>query len=370
MAQGVAVLGRGESLQVYRDYSHLIDKVYIVNNFNSDLWDVGAAHFKGKEIIHVASRKGPNALSRKNYIRFKIRRVQSNAFKTRLIDNIESFSVRPETMPASMRQRGYEPYGWDNIVDGRTAKRKSPNLRCWPTTGLLAIDLALVENRPEKIYLFGFDMYEKPYLNGKVKVQDDAKQKMMFWHIHSLVSEFKGTQFYCGSSVDVPSGNWHNVKRDESKWIKIPLMDILAKQIYKEKFNRMDIVVRYLAIEDHFGCNNIGWKIYKKMQTIRMNENPKGAQELIGIFIDLINSVREKGYLYNKPIRVKDDLMVVNGAHRLATALYFKVDEVLVWKDDSTKKKPVFNIKWFRKNRFKPRYIEAIEKKAKELCLV
>ena len=147
MASGIAVLGRGQSLQVYRDYSNLVSKVYIVNNFNTDLWDVGASHFKGKEIIHVTSRKGPNALSRKNYLRFKIRRVQSNAFQSRLIDNAKSFSVRPQTMPDSMRQRGYEPYGWENILAARVSKRKSPNLRAWPTTGLLAIDLALVDTK-------------------------------------------------------------------------------------------------------------------------------------------------------------------------------------------------------------------------------
>ena len=366
----VAVLGRGQSLQVYRDYSNLVSKVYIVNNFNTDLWDVGASHFKGKEIIHVTSRKGPNALSRKNYLRFKIRRVQSNAFQSRLIDNAKSFSVRPQTMPDSMRQRGYEPYGWENILAARVSKRKSPNLRAWPTTGLLAIDLALVENHPCNLYLFGFDMYDAPYFCGKIKEQDGFKKKMMSVHLQKLVHEFSDTTFYCGSDVSLPSMNWHTVGRDESKWFKVPTKDFLAKQIYKDKFNRMDVVARYLAIEDHFGKNNIGWKIYKKMQTIRMNENPKGARERIGMFIDLINSVKENGYLYNKPIRAKDDFMLVNGAHRLAAALYFGVEEVLVWKDDSTKKKPVFNLKWFRKNRFKPRYIDAIEQKAKELCLV
>jgi hypothetical protein len=106
------------------------------------------------------------------------------------------------------------------------------------------------------------------------------------------------------------------------------------------------------------------------MQTIRMNENPKGADERIGLFIDLINSVKENGYAYTKPIRVRDNLMLVNGAHRLAVALYFDVKDILVWKDLTTRKKPVFNIKWFRKHGFKKRYIAAIEQKAKELCLI
>ncbi len=348
----IVVLGRGESLQNYRDYSHLFKKVYIVNDFNREIDEIGFGHFKNKEIVHVASRNG-KPLSKKNYHRLKIKKVQTNAFKHHLIKT--KFPIPTKTMPESMKTRGYEPYGWDKILNGETGKRKSPNKRCWPTTGLLAIDLALIENHPRELYLFGFDFYEKPYMCGqKITPKSDAKLTMMKQHLNKLDSEFD-TIIH------------HKPPRVKENWEMVDTVPFIKRQQRYSKFNRMDIIARYLAIENHFGKNNFGWDLYRKMQTIRMKDNPKGAKVRKKAFIELIESVKNNGYQYNKPIRVKPSMSLVNGSHRLATALYFNVDKVLTWKDRQTKKKTVFNIKWFKTNGFKTHYIAAISKKAKEL---
>lgn len=349
----IAVLGRGQSLQNYRDYSHMFKKVYIVNNFNKEIDDIGFGHFKNKEIVHVASRKGPTMLSQKNYHRLKIKKVQTNAFKHHLVKS--KFPIPFKTMPESMKTRGYEPFGWENILNGKTGKRNSPNKRCWPTTGILAIDLALVENNPKELYLFGFDFYESPYLCGqKITPKSDSKIAMMKRHLNKLDSEFD-TIIH------------HKPPRIEENWEMVDLKPFIKKQVKYSKFNRMDIIARYLAIENYYGKNDFGWAIYHKMQTIRMKDNPKGAKQRGKAFTKLIESVKDNGYLYNKPIRVKPSLSLVNGSHRLATALYFGVEKVLVWKDRQTKKKTVFNIKWFKKNGFKTEHINAIKLKAKEL---
>lgn len=354
----VAVLGRGESLKAYRDYAHLFKRIYIVNNFREDIENIKTA-FRGKEIIHVASRKGPNYLTKQQYKTYNVVRVQSNAFKTRLIENAHLFYKKPVTMPEFMNDRGYAPIGWSAILVNKVgAKILSPNKRCWPTTGLLAIDLALMENKLKEIYLFGFDFYEKPYLTGLVKKQDPAKVEMMKQHLSTLKVEFKDTKFI------------ENPPIDESRWHTVKTMEYVPTQMKKERFNRMDIIARYLAIENHFGKNDFGWKIYRRMQRIRMKDNPAGARKKVKEFIKLIKSVEKNGFLHRKPIRIKENMELINGSHRIATALYFNAPELLLWVDKTATKKVAFSIKWFRKNGFKQRYIDAIEAKAKEVLNV
>ncbi len=368
MVDRIAVLGRGMSLQVYRDYSHLFKKVYLVNGFDKDIKEAGLAHFKGKTITHVASRKGPTWLSKRVYKRFKITRVVTNAFKTNLITNRKNFFRTPQTIPKCMCERGYRPVGWKKIIkDDFTGKLVSDNKRCWPTTGLLAIDLALTENKPAELWLFGFDFYTTPYLSGqKITKKTPEKLEMMKLHLGRLVWEYENTQFHCASKFKVPAPNWHNVDRNPDLWATVPVKDLLAKQYQLGLFNRMDIFARLVAVENYFKKNDYGWKLYLRMQTIRMDENPSGARDRKREFIKLIKSVEKDGYKLEKPLRVRPSLRLINGSHRLAVALYFGVKEVLVWKDHTTKKKVHFNIKWFRKHGFKGKVCDKIEAKMKE----
>ena len=372
MADKIAVLGRGQSLGIYRDYAKLFDKIYIVNNFNKEVYDVGIGSFRKKEVVHVAARKGKNALTKGLYRELKIKRVQSGAFKTRLITNAADFHVKPQTMPEYMHERGYSPVGWDNVMaDNHDVPLRSPNKRCWPTTGLTAIDLALVENKPKEIYLFGFDFYKKPYLCSKQTCdKEEAKVKMMYIHLQKLVDEFKGTQFKCASELDIKGDNWEHVGRDEKRWHMVDLIWLLNQQIKKGRYNRMDIFARYLAIEAYYGKNTFGWKLYHKMQYKRLWNNYWGAKKARKDFCKLIGSVREEGYKYIKPVRVGWDWHLINGAHRLAVALYHydKLEDgkVFVRHDDATKKN-LYNIKWFRKNGIPTRYSKQIENKAHEL---
>ena len=365
----IAVLGRGMSLQYFRDYSHLFKKIYIVNSFSKEITEAGSGNFRNKEIIHVVSRKGNTALTKREYSRFKIKRIQSNAFRKDLIENKKYFKGKVSIMPEYMNERGYEPVGWDKIAKGEfTGKRKSPNLRAWPTTGLMAIDLALTENKPEEIYLFGFDFYEQPYFAIKRDTKRDPdKIMMMEHHMDSLVREFKNTTFYSASKYKIDESNWHNIGPNKKLWKTEKVVDIINRQQSLGKFNRMDIFARYLAIEHYYGKNDIGWPLYMKMQSIRMKDNPGGAQDKKNQFIELIKSVETEGYKNIKPIRINRKGKLLNGSHRLATCLYFGVEEVLTWVDNYSKKKVHFNIKWFRKKKFKGKIITQVEKKAIEL---
>jgi len=368
----IAVLGRGQSLSIYRDYAKLFKKIYIVGNFNKEIYDVGIGSFRGKEIVHVAARKGKTSLKKKLYKELKIKRVQSCAFKTKLIENKDDFGVKLQTMPEYMKTRGYPPVGWDNIMsENYDAPLRSPNKRCWPTSGLTAIDLALVENNPDEIYLFGFDFYQKPYLSSNQTCKKEpAKVEMMHIHLQKLINEYDKTKFKCSSNISMFGDNWGHVTRDEKRWHNVDLIWLLNKQIKVGRYNRMDIFARYLAIEAYYGKNSFGWKLYHRMQYKRLWNNFWGAKKARNDFCKLIGSIREEGYKYIKPVRVDWDWHLINGAHRLAAALYhydkLKDGKVFVRHDDA-KKKNLYNIKWFRKNGIPTKWSKQIEKKGHEL---
>ena len=99
--------------------------------------------------------------------------------------------------------------------------------------------------------------------------------------------------------------------------------DLLAGSIADDGyFRRLDIVAGYMAIEDYYGEDNSGWKLYEKYQKTSGKNVLKHKEN----FIRLINSFKENGCLtndYPMLISTKPFLHIRNGAHRFSCALYF-----------------------------------------------
>ena len=95
---------------------------------------------------------------------------------------------------------------------------------------------------------------------------------------------------------------------------------LLAKQVVNNAFNRYDLVVRYMAILSFINNDNIGVSLYQKMQERRKGSAYKNPWR---VFQDLIVSIRDNGYDFSQPILVNKDMHIVDGAHRLACALFF-----------------------------------------------
>lgn len=218
MCKKIAVLGRGKSLSVYPDFSHLFDKIYIVNDFNQEVWMIGLNHFIGKKIVHVVGRQPTNSLTKKLYAKLNMSSIQSNCFLMENFIHEGDFCVKVDCLPDCMRGRGYPTLPWSLILKYTNHKRrelcnllehnqkamiaefqeKPIPIRCWPTTGLLAIDLALVENQVDELYLFGFDMYDDDYMIKKKRLYQNKnwdKAKMMVYHLDSLKKEFSNVVF-------------------------------------------------------------------------------------------------------------------------------------------------------------------------------
>ncbi len=223
----IAVLGRGKSLLKYPRYAKKIQKLYIVNNFEYEIKRLGLGCFVGKEIIHVVGRSGGNVLSKKIYETLGIKKIQSNSFSELEFGKEGRYPVPVSHLPASMSKRGYPPIKWKKILEkakGRSYKElmhilpknypKEKCIRGWPTTGLLAIDLALFTEKPKSLYLFGFDLYRRSYLvkkNAPYQNEENPKSKAMYYHLCQLVEEFSKCKFKCASPIKVSRPNWTNI---------------------------------------------------------------------------------------------------------------------------------------------------------------
>lgn len=129
-------------------------------------------------------------------------------------------------------------------------------------------------------------------------------------------------------------------------------------------FERWDTVVRYLAIENYFGKNDYGFKLYRKMQGLRGgSEYPDIAEKK---FRKLIASFEEQGYNNNSEIVCDKNLKLLDGSHRLALALYFGIPTLSVhMKEESHQVE--YSEKWFIGVGFTQEERELIRKKANEL---
>ncbi len=129
-------------------------------------------------------------------------------------------------------------------------------------------------------------------------------------------------------------------------------------------FNRMDIVVRYLAIECYFKKNDFGFDLYRKMQAERIGNGYEIVAEKK--FKDLITSYEQNGYDRSSEIVLDCNLMLVDGSHRLALALYYGI-ETISCKIRSSASNIRYDITWFIEHGFSMREVRIIEEKCKEL---
>lgn len=146
-----------------------------------------------------------------------------------------------------------------------------------------------------------------------------------------------------------------------SVMVNIPTNDLFLAQYYNNDFNAVDVVVKYLAIENYFGLNQVGFSIYEQMQQKRINENWNERFKL------LINSVEKRGYLENFPIQTDVNYSIHDGAHRLALALFLGIKNVNVEIFNVEKVRRSYTLAWFKEYKFTQQQLEIIKTKLQEL---
>jgi len=146
-----------------------------------------------------------------------------------------------------------------------------------------------------------------------------------------------------------------------SKYLIISTKDLFSLQYdINGEYQNMDGVVRYLAIKNYYGKNNIGFNLYEKMQKIRIGENWNDR------FKELIASFEKNGFLPEYPIVVGSNYMIMNGSHRLALDMYHKINYVPIKVIPQFKDRR-YSIQWFRENDFSKEEIQIIKEAKSKL---
>lgn len=159
-------------------------------------------------------------------------------------------------------------------------------------------------------------------------------------------------------------------------------------------FNRCDVAVIYLSIDNFLKIREQPFEIYKKMQILKggffikkhgeelgrklletnIEHGIKNIQKYIRIYRDnttetmirfgpklSIDESKDITNQRNRPIQIGLNNILNNGSHRLATALYFKHDTILADILDIGKFKPGYDIQWFKDRDFTEEELKQIQ---------
>lgn len=139
--------------------------------------------------------------------------------------------------------------------------------------------------------------------------------------------------------------------------VNVPTLWLLKKSMIDSKllFNA-HLMVRYRAIDDFYNGRKKWWDIYNEMQKKRVSQNlsiPRDKMDNETSFKKLICSIEKNGFDYKYPIVINKNFRLVDGSHRLALALYFKMEYVPVLIDEKSYDfEKDYSLKWFIDNGF------------------
>jgi hypothetical protein len=143
--------------------------------------------------------------------------------------------------------------------------------------------------------------------------------------------------------------------------IQCDVRELFFQQRKNDKFNRYDIVVRYLAIENYYGKNDFGFDLYEKMQIDRVGESS------VESFKKLLFSYEKNGYDSSSEIELYSDLHLFDGSHRIAIALYNGAEYKISCKVRSDKADIFYGIEWFIEKGFSTQSIKIIQQKYEQI---
>ncbi len=146
--------------------------------------------------------------------------------------------------------------------------------------------------------------------------------------------------------------------------VKYDVEEIFLQQNSPEGYNRLDTVVRYLAVEEYYGKNDYGFRLYKKMQEKRIDKDYVAGS--IERFRQLIESWDRKGYVDDSEISLDSNLFLTDGSHRMALALYHGIERISC-KVYGNKTSIKYGISWFIQNDFTIEEMNLIQQKYEEL---
>jgi len=143
----------------------------------------------------------------------------------------------------------------------------------------------------------------------------------------------------------------------------IPPNILFSLQYKNDVFNRFDVVVRYMAIESFVNGDNKSYFLYNKMQEKRGNSI---YEDPLIEFKKLIEEIKTS--CIKKPIIVNQNMQLLDGAHRLACALFFNHNSIPI-KIVRSNENVFYSEKWFESNLFSNESINLIKKEKNNIFL-
>ena len=153
---------------------------------------------------------------------------------------------------------------------------------------------------------------------------------------------------------------------------KIYTKDLFIKMMRDIDYS-YDVYFRMAVIDEYLKGNEAIWNLYNKVQYTRINQISKIPKEMLNHkyeFILLIKNVKDNGFNFDNPLLVNEQYMVIDGAHRMACALYFNIPEISIYTNKKYKKfiPNEYTKSWFVNNSLMEclPYAEKQKKKIKE----
>tara|TARA_B110000003_G_C16649310_1_gene533486 strand:+ start:1381 stop:2775 length:1395 start_codon:yes stop_codon:yes gene_type:complete len=253
----------------------------------------------------------------------------------------------------------------------------------WST---LFLDDNLIENSDLHILYDGFKfvipelIYHKKIWHNRVKDQSDIIELKEYAKMHDnwdwkLIEDALPKSSFFKVILKKNTNRFHlynerlrnyfryDASLHEDAFQMIPTAHLLAKQIVNNSFNRYDLIVRFMAIDSFLNAKKESFDLYEKMQEKRGGSAYKNPWK---VFQSLISNFKNNGANPAYPILVNKDLHIVDGAHRLACALYFNVPFIAVKINKKLDFSP-YGIDWFENNNFSYEEIEVIQQKKNKI---
>jgi len=87
------------------------------------------------------------------------------------------------------------------------------------------------------------------------------------------------------------------------------------------------LAVRYMAIEQYFKKNKVGYDIYIKAASLYCDK--RTAEERLLKFIELVHNWEHFGYDKSSQVLINTQYEIIDGTHRIATARYFGQKKII-----------------------------------------
>lgn len=147
---------------------------------------------------------------------------------------------------------------------------------------------------------------------------------------------------------------------------EVETSNLFLHQFENNKCYREDIIVKFLGIEGYFENNNQKINLYRNNQKRRLKLSAVAEEEDWHRFTELIESFDKEGYKNIFHVKCDQNYKVMDGAHRVACALFFKVKEMMVnvipGKFDIN-----YSIDWYIRNNFSGDELLLIQNKEQQL---